>query len=506
MEDSGIMNESNLNNGNTGRQRRWINLIPVIALIAAVLALLLGIEYYVLSKSNLERAYQTGSILIHQVQGIIKSNDEEKEALTESLKESYTAKAKAVAYIIDHNPGTDTDIKELKKIAGLMQIDEIHVFDDAGRIYSGTVPEYYGYSFDSGEQIAYFKPMLKDKELSMCQDVTPNTAEEKSMMYAICWNETGDKMIQVGIEPVRLIRELHANEISEILNSIPSYEGVSIVVANATTGRIEGSTYVSEIGRSLANIGILQENIEGTELHQFVSKVDNTSSACTTQRISGYVILVAQDLSVLNQNIPVILMTVLIYLLLAAIVIGFIVWNMTRRIIDEQTNANTDPLTGLQNRRAYEDEMKRIAQRTDRSRFAYVSMDLNNLKEVNDVRGHEAGDLMLRDAAACIREHFGGYGNIYRIGGDEFAALLFAEEESLQEAEQSFIEGQTLWTQHRGQELSISHGSVRAEEFPQMTPTDLSRIADERMYEDKARYYRETGIDRRRSRRSVDRT
>lgn len=54
-----------------------------------------------------------------------------------------------------------------------------------------SVPKYYGYNFDSGEQIEYFKPMLTDKTLTMCQDVTPNTSEGKEMMYAITWNEAG---------------------------------------------------------------------------------------------------------------------------------------------------------------------------------------------------------------------------------------------------------------------------------------------------------------------------
>ena len=39
----------------------------------------------------------------------------------------------------------------------------------------------------------YFKPMLKNKNLTMCQDVTPNTAEGKELMYAITWNEAGTR-------------------------------------------------------------------------------------------------------------------------------------------------------------------------------------------------------------------------------------------------------------------------------------------------------------------------
>ena len=74
---------------------------------------------------------------------------------------------------------------ELQKIANLMAVDEIHLLDENGYIYSGSVPKYFGYNFDSGEQMAYFKPMLTDKSLTMCQDVTPNTSEGKEMMYAI---------------------------------------------------------------------------------------------------------------------------------------------------------------------------------------------------------------------------------------------------------------------------------------------------------------------------------
>ena len=53
---------------------------------------------------------------------------------------------------------------------------------------SGTHPQYYGYSFDSGEQMNYFKPMLKDKSLKMVQDIEPNTAEHKLMQYSAMWN------------------------------------------------------------------------------------------------------------------------------------------------------------------------------------------------------------------------------------------------------------------------------------------------------------------------------
>ena len=72
----------------------------------------------------------------------------------------------------------------------------------------------------------YFKPMLEDKTLTMCQDVTPNTSEGKKIMYAITWDETGTRMIQVGIEPVRLLNEVKQNEISSIVENMPEPESL----------------------------------------------------------------------------------------------------------------------------------------------------------------------------------------------------------------------------------------------------------------------------------------
>ena len=116
--------------------------------------------------------------------------------------------------------------------ADLILVDEIHLFDKNGYIYSGTLPKYYGFSFDSGEQMEYFKPMLTDKKLTMCQDVTPNTAEGKELMYAITWNEAGTRMIQIGIEPKRLLKELKQNEISAVVSDMPVYKGIEIFVAD----------------------------------------------------------------------------------------------------------------------------------------------------------------------------------------------------------------------------------------------------------------------------------
>ena len=179
----------------------------VIILSIEIIVIALLLEASILKYVNDKNAYRTSQVLLDRVVTVLDKNDKSKAELIGSLKDDYIVRAKAVSYIIDAKPEVEYDVEELQKIAKLMAIDEIHLFDEQGYIYSGSLPKYFGYSFNSGTQMGYFKPMLENKSLTMCQDVTPNTSEGKEMMYAITWNEDGTKMIQVGIEPKRLLKE-----------------------------------------------------------------------------------------------------------------------------------------------------------------------------------------------------------------------------------------------------------------------------------------------------------
>lgn len=81
--------------------------------------------------------------------------------------------------------------------------------------------------------------------------------------------------------------------------------------------------------------------------------------------------------------------------------------------------ANIDALTGLQNRSAFAERIKRISP----VGLCIVSCDANNLKKTNDEYGHNAGDMLLKVISVCIKEVF-GLENCYRTGGDEFTVVL----------------------------------------------------------------------------------
>jgi len=82
--------------------------------------------------------------------------------------------------------------------------------------------------------------------------------------------------------------------------------------------------------------------------------------------------------------------------------------------------AATDPLTGIRNRR----EFDRMLSTIPRKRFAVLAADVDNLKQLNDEYGHEAGDAALRAVASTMVAALRGWDMVARTGGDEFAMLV----------------------------------------------------------------------------------
>jgi diguanylate cyclase (GGDEF)-like protein len=88
--------------------------------------------------------------------------------------------------------------------------------------------------------------------------------------------------------------------------------------------------------------------------------------------------------------------------------------------------AYTDPLTGVKNKMAYIDDVGSYESRIENNEapeFGMIVFDLNDLKKINDTKGHDAGDQYIKTACAIICNQF-KHSPIYRIGGDEFVAIL----------------------------------------------------------------------------------
>jgi len=175
------------------------------------------------------------------------------------------------------------------------------------------------------------------------------------------------------------------------------------------------------------------------------------------------------------------------------------------RVIDEEKKeqekllkkTQTDEMTGLLNRRAYEEKIYEHNDIPKEDKFIYVSIDANGLKQINDNIGHGAGDEMLIGVAWCMKKSLGPYGQLYRIGGDEFIAILFLDNDEIKDVLEDFDKTLEAWSGKLIDKLSVSYGWVNKYEIPNASTRQLGAIAEARMYEAKSAHYKKQGVDRR---------
>ena len=170
-----------------------------------------------------------------------------------------------------------------------------------------------------------------------------------------------------------------------------------------------------------------------------------------------------------------------------------------RKMLEEQlfTLALTDPLTGLANRRVFEEQIEREWRRTLRegSRMSLLLLDIDHFKEFNDRYGHQAGDSCLQAVAATIVGNARSSDIAARYGGDEPAVILpnadMVDASVAAEKLRSAIE--ELWLTHEGNpeggnRVTVSIGGATAVSCDVVTmraPEYLLAAADHSLYKAK---------------------
>jgi len=146
------------------------------------------------------------------------------------------------------------------------------------------------------------------------------------------------------------------------------------------------------------------------------------------------------------------------------------------------TEVRTDPLTGVSNRRALEETLRSMFAMFERyeTPFALLILDVDKFKEINDTRGHQAGDQCLKSVAAAIDHTVRETDVVARFGGDEFVVLL-----PQTHLEQAGMLGERLRIAVREHaDLSISVGVATALDGD--SPRSLLARADEALFSAKA--------------------
>jgi diguanylate cyclase (GGDEF)-like protein len=155
-----------------------------------------------------------------------------------------------------------------------------------------------------------------------------------------------------------------------------------------------------------------------------------------------------------------------------------------RRSLRIEDRALTDSLTRLPNRLAFQRQLAKEWKRADRydRPLSMLLLDLDGFKQINDTRGHAAGDEVLRDAAAVIARHIRSSDMAARLGGDEFVVLC----PETTAAEAKTLAG-SLEKRLREVPIRTSVGFAEREPEDEGVPEYLVARADASMYRRKQR-------------------
>ena len=149
----------------------------------------------------------------------------------------------------------------------------------------------------------------------------------------------------------------------------------------------------------------------------------------------------------------------------------------------------TDVLTGIHSRYAFYKVLEQYSMQKLPGNTVVLSFDINYLKRVNDTLGHAAGDELIKAAAEIISSVFSPFGQCYRIGGDEMAAVITMPSEKITGLISEMRKLCESWIGEYTSELSIAVGFVCSEQYPSLVLEELYDKSDNLMYEDKARIH-----------------
>lgn len=300
-----------------------------------------------------------------------------------------------------------------------------------------------------GERIEFYKyderfPELEFKEINASalsqQELKQQVAalgKESILIYIMC-SEDGDGNVYASEEAVEMLCSC-AN--------IPTYSIVSIGMGKGFLG----GEIVSQQQMGQMAGEMVMRILRGEECKNLSLVTDAPKTYCFDENVMKRFGIqrqqLPQDAEIINheetflernQNVIYVALGIVLFLLL---LIGLLIMdnvrkrkmNKTVRIANEKLEytARHDPLTQLFNRRTcMEDLQKRIS---DKKPFGIIMYDLDNFKQINDVYGHNEGDVVLKELAMRSAQLAGEKFTPYRLAGDEFIAIVSSGQREIAE-------------------------------------------------------------------------
>lgn len=314
--------------------------LVIIIVVSMVVSLMLN--YYQQVVAAYQKVLNHSQEQFRQIEQVLRVNEEETEQTEQEFAKECLTCAKAAAYIVQNQQELLESPAEMKRVAELLQVDELHIFDKEGTLYTGSESKYFGYNFNSGEQMQFFLPMLEDKSLELCQEITPNTAEQKMMQYAAVWSEDGERIVQIGMEPERVLKAMEKNELSYIFSLLTVDSNEEFYAIDLDTHEIMGAMDQDVLGKKAEDIGLDIGVMENSD-KLYMMEVNGKAQCVSFRNTDSLILIRSYDRVEMFESVDRNSGLLVVYLfVLSLVIIFFILRYLDQYIIKSIANINCD--------------------------------------------------------------------------------------------------------------------------------------------------------------------
>lgn len=454
-------------------------LIPLSLFVMVVLFISASIfsAIFALNKIAVDRSEEESCIIAYAVNESVNSMLTKPITVAETM--SYSNRLKLDLLATENDARTEDDIVSyLNSIKEGTGYDQVFAVSDKSRIYYTYqgINKHVDPENDSHD-IWYKNFKNADKACNLGIDVDEMSKELSVFVNAAVRNNDGEFLGVCGVS-------VHMHDLQEMLKELEEKYNINIKIIGEND-LLQAET--DDIIGAVQDSGFYYER--------------KGHSAVVTRYMSNWgLYLVIEDhqpnkIDIVKSILPsvFVFMLGLVFMLIIFKVLDLHANSIMKELRKKKKLSETDKLTGLYNRNAYEIHSAYLCDDNQLDKFAVIMIDVNGLKKANDNIGHEAGDELIKGTASCLYKIFRGKGKVYRTGGDEFVVTLSNVDYDLDNMLNSFLDEINCWEGEIMKKLSVSIGIAATDDYPGIGFTELVKIADKRMYEYKNEYYKRTG-------------
>jgi methyl-accepting chemotaxis protein len=338
----------------------------------------------------------------------METNEEETQALKQSLNRNYLRIARSLASTVDRYPAA-LETSALQSLAQEVEIDEIHIAGENGVLFAGSVPGFFGFDFNTSDQTVPFLKMLNDKDFELAQDPQIRAVDGVLFQYIGVPLKSQSGLLQIGVQPKELQDLLEANSLQKVLENYPYKSGGYAYISSQKSGEVLFHSLSDRVGISITDYDFGKQIIK-MKSGSFAYTFNDVEVYTSFTIIDEGILITAIPTASYKESLGTVMLALIITSILSLIILMAIMGLVVKRIISPLNIVSESLNTIASGDLLIEIDSKLINQKDEIGQLAgslqYMTKNLQNIVgKVSDAADYIAsGSIEVRESSQLLSD------------------------------------------------------------------------------------------------------